>query len=172
MKPTQTINEDIRRHPNGSFNFDFNRTHAAALRGQALCFTLRAVGTVILTMTGVLAVVFLVAAVCGLAQAANYEVGTSLVCDTQTQVERFIALFAGDAQSAIGAVNAEEHNSTACALINAAYLRGSHVGMARHGDKAFEIVRILVVGIDTAAGIQAVQPAIYFSLFDVKEYAV
>jgi hypothetical protein len=26
-------------------------------------------------------------------------------------------------------------------------LRGSHVGRARHGDNAFEIVRILVVGI-------------------------
>jgi hypothetical protein len=44
--------------------------------------------------------------------------------------------------------------------------------MARHGDNAFEIVRILVVGIETPVGIQAVQPAAYFSLFDVKEYAV
>ena len=87
-------------------------------------------------------------------------------------MERFVALFAGDAQSAIGAVNAEEHNPTACALINVAYLRGAHIGTARHGDKAFEIVRILVVGIDSAAGIQAVQPAVYFSLFDVKEYAI
>ena len=51
-------------------------------------------------------------------------------------------------------------------------LRGSHVGTARHGDNAFEIVRILVVGIDTPAGIQAVQPSAYFSLFGVKEYAV
>jgi hypothetical protein len=87
-------------------------------------------------------------------------------------VERFATLFVGDPQSAIGAVNAEEHNPTACGLINVAYLRGSHVGMARHGDKAFELVRILVVGIDTAAGMQAVQPAVYFSLFDVEEYAV
>ena len=174
MRPTQMINQDIRRHPNGSIDFDFYRTRAAALRGQAMrdAFTLRAVGAVILTMTGVLAVVFLVAAACGPAQAANYELGTSLVCDTQTQVERFVALFAGDAQSAIGAVNAEEHNPTACALINVAYLRGAHIGTARHGDKAFEIVRILVVGIDSAAGIQAVQPAVYFSLFDVKEYAI
>jgi hypothetical protein len=44
--------------------------------------------------------------------------------------------------------------------------------MARHGDKAFEIIRILVVGIDTAAGLQAVQPAAYFSVFAVEEYAV
>jgi len=123
--------------------------------------------------TGFLPLLALLAApLCAPAQAADYEVGTSLVCDTQIQVERFVALFAGDAQFAIGAVNAEERNPTACSLINVAYRRGPRIGMARHGDNAFEIVRILVVGIKTAAGIQAVQPAAYFSLFDVEEYAV
>jgi hypothetical protein len=112
------------------------------------------------------------APLCVAAQAADYEVGTSLVCNTHTEGERFVALFAGDAQSIIGAVNAEEHNPTACALINVAYVRGSRIGMARHGDNAFEIVRILVVGIETPVGIQAVQPAAYFSPFDVQEYAV
>jgi hypothetical protein len=87
-------------------------------------------------------------------------------------VERLVALFSSDVQAAIDAVNAEEHDPTACALVNVAYLRGSHISVARNGDNAFEIVRILVVGIDTAAGIQAVQPAAYFSLFGVKEYAV
>jgi hypothetical protein len=53
-----------------------------------------------------------------------------------------------------------------------AYLRGPQVGVTRNRDSAFEIVRILVVGIDTTAGIQAVRPAAYFSLFGVKEYAV
>jgi hypothetical protein len=114
----------------------------------------------------------LAAPLCSPAQAADYEVGSSLVCDTQSQVERYVALFSGDAQGAIDAVNAEQHNPTACALVNVAYLRGSHIGVARNGDSAFEIVRILVVGIDTAAGIQAVQPAAYFSLIGVKEYAV
>jgi hypothetical protein len=103
---------------------------------------------------------------------SDYEVGTSLVCDTQSQVERFVAVFAGDAQAAVGAVNAEEQNPTACALVNVAFVRGAQIGMARHGDNAFEIVRILVVGIDTASGVKAVRPAAYFSLFGVKEYAV
>jgi len=114
----------------------------------------------------------LAAPLCGPAQAADYEVGPSLVCDTQSQVERYVALFSGDAQTAIDGVNAEEKNPTACGLVDAVYLRGSHLGMARNGDNAFEIVRILVVGIDTAAGIQAIPPAAYFSLFSVKEYAV
>jgi hypothetical protein len=114
----------------------------------------------------------LIAPLCGSAQAMDYKVGTSIICDTQTQVERFVALFSGDTQAAIDAVNTEEQNPTACALVDVAYLRGAEIGMARNGDSAFEIVRILVVGIDTAAGIQAVRPGAYFSLFAVKEYAV
>jgi hypothetical protein len=114
----------------------------------------------------------LIAPLCGSAQAADYEVGTSLICDTQTQVERFVALFSGDTQAAIDAVNAEAQNPTACALVGVAYMRGAEIGTARNGDSAFEIVRILVVGIDTAAGIQMVRPSAYFSLFGVKEYAV
>jgi uncharacterized MAPEG superfamily protein len=114
----------------------------------------------------------LVAPLWSLAQAADYEVGISLLCDSQTQVERLVALFSGDAQAAVDAVNAEEHDPTACALVNVAYLRGSHIAVARTRANAFEIVRILVVGIDTATGVQAVQPAAYFSLFEVKEYSV
>ena len=96
---------------------------------------------------------------CASAQPTEYEVGASLVCDTQTQAERFVALFSGDAQAAIDAVNAEEQNPTACALVDVAYLRGAEIGMARNGDSAFEIVRILVVGIgNSAADISSASP--------------
>jgi hypothetical protein len=113
-----------------------------------------------------------IAPLCASAQPTEYEVGTNVVCDTQSQVERFVTLFSGDTLAAINAVNAEEQNPTACALVSVVYLRSSPIGTARHGDNAFEIVRILVVGIDTDAGIQAVQPSAYFSLFGVKEYVV
>ena len=43
---------------------------------------------------------------CGSAQAVDYKVGTGIICDTQTQVGRFVALLSGDAQAAIDAVNA------------------------------------------------------------------
>jgi hypothetical protein len=117
-------------------------------------------------------VAVLIGPLCGSAQAVDYKVGTSIICDTQSQVERFVALFSGDTQAAIEAVNTEEQNPTACALVDIVYLRGPEIGMARNDDSAFEIVRILVVGIDTAAGIRAVRPSSYFSLFAVKEYAV
>jgi hypothetical protein len=114
----------------------------------------------------------LAAPFCVPAQASDYEVGTSLVCDTHGQVERFVALFNGDAQAAIRGVNAEEANPNACAIMSVAYMRGTQVGMARHGENAFEIVHILVVGVETADGILPVRPAAYYSLFEVKEYGV
>ena len=114
----------------------------------------------------------LAAPFCAPAQASDYEVGTSLVCDTQGEVERFVALFSGDAQAAIQVVNAEEAKPNACAIMNVAYMRGTQVGMARHGDNAFEIVHILVVGVESGDGVLPVRPAAYFSLFEVKEYAV
>jgi hypothetical protein len=109
---------------------------------------------------------------CAPAKASEYEVGATLVCDTQEQVERFAALFVGDAEAAIRLVNAEERNPTACALMNVAYMRGTQVGMARNGEHAFEVIRILVVGVESGNGIRPTRPTPYFSLFGVKEYAV
>jgi hypothetical protein len=94
------------------------------------------------------------------------------VCDTQSQAERFVALYSGNAQATIDAVNTEESNPATCALVNIAYLRGSQIGIARNGDNVFEIVRILVVAVDSAGGLRPVKPSAYFSLFGVKEYAV
>jgi hypothetical protein len=106
------------------------------------------------------------------ALADDYEVGTNLFCDTKAQAERFVTLFAGDAEAAVVAVNAEVQNPTACALMDVAFMRGSQVGTVRHGDNTFAIVRILVVGLQTASGVKPVRPAAYFSLFSIKEYGV
>jgi hypothetical protein len=117
-------------------------------------------------------IALLAAPYCAAAQTPDYEVGASLVCDTKGRVERFVALFSGDAQAAVRVVNAEAENPTACAIMNVAFMRGTQLGTARHGDNAFEIIRILVVGIETEDGIRPVRPAAYFSLFGVTEYAV
>jgi hypothetical protein len=106
------------------------------------------------------------------ADAADYEVASSLVCDTQEQVERFVALFAGDAQAAIRVVNAEQKNPTACAMMNIAFMRGNQLGTARHGDNAFQITHILVIGVENENGIQPVTPAAYYAAFGVREFAI
>jgi hypothetical protein len=105
-------------------------------------------------------------------QAVDYEVGKALICDTQAQAERFVASFHGDAPAAIGVVNAEEHDPAACAIVNVAYVRGPSLGTARNRDDAFEIVRILVIGVEAENAMRPVRPAAYFSLLRVKEFAV
>jgi len=106
------------------------------------------------------------------AQAQEVEVGANLVCDTHEQVERFIALYDGDAQSAIDRVNAAEHNPTACAVSSMAYVRGPQLATAGSQDATFEIAQILVLGIVTESGVKPVTPAAFFSLFEVEELEV
>jgi len=104
------------------------------------------------------------------ARAQEFEQGTGAVCDTQKQMERYVALFDGDAEAAIDAVNAEEHDPTACALATVTYLRGPQLETVRTKDTAFEIVRILVVGVSTPQGVRPVKPAAFFTVFGVLEY--
>ena len=102
----------------------------------------------------------------------DVEVGTSLICDTQEQVQRFVALYDGDVESALKGVNAAEHDPTACGVSTMAYVRGPQLGTARNKDAAFEIVRILVVGVVTETGVKSVTPASFFSLFEIDEIRV
>ena len=109
---------------------------------------------------------------CSPARAQEYEHGTALLCDSQKQVERYVALFQGDEQSTVDAVNTEVRNPTACGLGTVAFVRGPDLGTARNRESAFQIVRILVVGVDTPEGIRPVKPTPYFTAFEVIEYDV
>jgi hypothetical protein len=102
----------------------------------------------------------------------NIEVGDVLVCDTQEQVERYVALYHGDKEAAVHAVNREENGPTACGVASAAFVRGPQTATARAENMAFEIVRILVLGLDSQEGFRPVRPAPYFTAFGVTEYRV
>jgi hypothetical protein len=107
------------------------------------------------------------------AQAQEVELGPGLVCDTQKQVERFVALYSGDAQAAVNAVNAEMNDPTACGLANMAFVRGPQLATARNKDTTFDIVQILVVGVaNEAGGVQTITPALFYSLFPVEEIEI
>lgn len=113
---------------------------------------------------------------CGLALLLGYsahaqqvEAGTNLVCDTTAQIERVIALYDGDMQSAVERVNAEEHDAAACAVFEVAFIRGPELRTARKGNVLFQIVPILIVGVLTPDGIRSVSPAMYFSIIEIDE---
>jgi hypothetical protein len=103
------------------------------------------------------------------------EVGAALLCDTRTQVERFVSLVGllkGDEHAAINTVNKEANDLSACVVQNVAFIRASESTMARNGDQAFEIVRVLVVGVEKQGRILPVKPVAYHSAFGVKEYGI
>jgi hypothetical protein len=102
----------------------------------------------------------------------DLEFGDVVVCDTQEQMERYVALYHGDKEAAVRAVNRAENDPTACGVASAAFVRGPQTATARAERMAFKIVRILVLGLDSDDGFRRVQPAPYFTAFGVTEYPV
>lgn len=100
------------------------------------------------------------------------EIGTGLICDTQQQVERFISLYDGDAQSTVKKVNDAEGNATACAVATMAYLRGRTLSTAHHHDTAFQIIPILLLGLVTESGVESVTPAPFFSAIEIEQFGI
>src|SRR5262245_41198139 len=103
------------------------------------------------------------------AAAHEIETGSGVICDTREQAQRLAFLLDDDAHAAIRTVNAEAHDATACALATVAYVRGAKAGTARSKSGTFEIVEVLVVGVETRRGLRQASPAVYFTLFKVDE---
>jgi hypothetical protein len=110
--------------------------------------------------------------ICVPAQAYELETGPVLICDTQKQVERYAQVFDGDQQVAVRAINNEERNPSACGVVDVGYVEGPELGVTRSGSHTFRIIPIVVVAADTPAGYRAAEPALYFTLVEVVEYAV
>ena len=103
------------------------------------------------------------------ARAQNVEVGSGIYCDSQKQVERFVALFHGDAEATINTVNAEMKNPTACIAATIAFIRGPEVAIARTWQVTFHIVQVFVVGVLTEAGVRSTTPSATFSIVRIEE---
>jgi hypothetical protein len=101
----------------------------------------------------------------------DIEVETGVFCDTQRQMERYVAVFEGDTQRAIDAVNAEEKDPTACVYGTIAYVRGPEIATARNRKETYHIVRVIVVGFMTHSGFRASAPAASFSAEKIDERA-
>lgn len=100
---------------------------------------------------------------------ADVQVGTTVICDTQKQMERFVVVFDGDFNAAMNKVNAEENNPTACIGATMAYVQGNELSKAKGTKGTYHIVRVLVLGITTPMGFQAIQPAAFFSIVKSEE---
>jgi hypothetical protein len=99
------------------------------------------------------------------------EYGKGLVCHTQDQATEVVAHLDVGADAAISTVNAGEHDPDACGIASLAFVRGGNLATVRNRNATFQIVEILVVGIETPNGFQSVVPEVFVSLFKVDEYA-
>ncbi len=97
------------------------------------------------------------------------QVGTTVICDTQQQMERFVVLFDGDFTVAMNKVNIEENNPTACIGATMAYVQGNELSKAKSTKGTYHIIRVLVLGITTPLGFQPIQPAAFFSIVKSEE---
>jgi hypothetical protein len=103
------------------------------------------------------------------AQEQKIEIGTGVFCDTQKQMERFVALFDGDEVATMRKVNAEVNDPTACGLGTVAFVQGPQVGVARTQKGTFHIFQVLVVGVLTEAGYRSALPVAIFSIAKIDE---
>ncbi len=103
------------------------------------------------------------------ARGIEIEIGTGLVCNTQKQVEEFLAFNEADPQTAVLAVNDEERDPTACGVANLAFVRGHNAITVRTKDATFRITDILVIGVVSDDGIRSVAPSVQFCLFRIDE---
>jgi len=119
-----------------------------------------------------LALLFLLT--CAPACAYEVEIGSTLVCDTQKQVERFVQIFDQNLEAAISIVNTEENNPTACAMVDIAYVQGRQLGIARSTSHTFQIIPIVVVATNTPSGYRLVEPVPvpFLMLVEIRELAV
>jgi hypothetical protein len=123
-------------------------------------------------MKSVLRLAMLSLLLCAPSHAYDVEAGAVLICDTQEQVERFVQLFDGSQELAVDAVNSEESNPNACALVNARYVTGPQLVVARNKSHAFEITPVVIIGMATPNGYRPVKPTLFFSLVSLKEFAI
>lgn len=108
------------------------------------------------------------------------QIGRGVICDTQEEVKRYVTLFDGDSDAALGAVNREAQKADACIVAAIVFIPGSENtsenvtdAMARNEKEgAFRIVPILVTGVVKPHGIEQVPPFPQFTLVKVEEFEI
>jgi hypothetical protein len=106
---------------------------------------------------------------CCPARAQEPEIGSSLVCDTPQQVERFVTVYDGDADAALAAVNAEADDTDACTIATFVFVLGPQVAVIKNAKGTFRVIQVLVLGVFTEEGYEASVPQTFFSLAEVDE---
>jgi len=101
------------------------------------------------------------------------EYGTSLICHTEQEAAQLVAHLDSNMHAALtDDEDAEVAVPPPCQAATVAFVRGQMLGTLRTRDAAFQMVRVLVVGVGAPNEFRAVTPAAFISLIKVVEYDV
>lgn len=102
------------------------------------------------------------------------EVGVGLICNSEAQVQRFLALQGTSqrADTAIKVINDEEHDPGACSLAAIVFRRGQEVSVVPAPGGQMKITQITIVAAQTPHGWQQI-PSLqqYTAIFEKLEEA-
>ena len=103
------------------------------------------------------------------AQEPEMNIGSGLVCDTPQQVERFSAVYDGDADAALAVINAESADPDACTIATFAFILGPQVAVIKNAKGTFRVIQVLVLGVFTEERFEAAMPQTFFTLAEFDE---
>lgn len=99
-------------------------------------------------------------------RANDAQAGTGLVCDTKEQVALFASLAEENgAQGALTAVNDDAGTPDACVVASVVFVVVEKLDAIQIGGRPYQIVKILIGGVATPAGMQPVEPKEFYTLF-------
>jgi hypothetical protein len=107
-------------------------------------------------------------------QRQSLEVGIGLICNSEAQVERYLALHVKDESpvEAIKVVNAEAQDPNACALAAIAFIRGEQGKSLPTPGGQMKITQVMILATQTPAGWQRVPPIVqYTAIFEKLDEA-
>lgn len=107
----------------------------------------------------------------GQAEELDLDIGSGLVCDTPQQVERFVKIYEGDLDRALAQINAEA-GEVVCSSETFAFILGPQVGIVRKTTAMYRIIQILVFGVFTEEGYEALEPQTYFTVGEIEQESI
>jgi hypothetical protein len=105
---------------------------------------------------------------------AGFEVGVGLICNSEQQVQRYLALHVNDQppEAAINLVNAEANDPNACALAAIVFTRNKEGPAVPAPGGRMQIVEINVIAAQTPFGWQRVAGLVqYTAIFEKMDEA-
>lgn len=94
---------------------------------------------------------------------------SGLICDTQQQAERFVLVLGSNIEQAIGTVNQEAGTPDACMVATYGFVPGQTVSAVERNGAIVNVIEVRVMAVATTAGMQLIEPKIYYSVVPTGE---